>query len=119
MKKVLRILLPIIFLVVAATYLNSAAYSAWVSGGPPNEHPDAWAYRSFKHFFYGIGFVIFAATIFISLKPSIKGRKLRWGVGLFLMLFMFATPHFKKHLEIDSCLDQGEKWNEAYHRCEK
>jgi hypothetical protein len=62
------VLLPIIFLVVASLYFNRAVFSAEVSGGPQNAHPEAWAYRSFR-LFYGIGFIMFAVTIFLSLKP--------------------------------------------------
>lgn len=119
MMKFLRIILPIIFIIVAAIYFNSAVFSAWVAGGPPNDYPEAWAYRSFRHLFYGIGFIVFAITIFLSLKPEAKRIKVKWTIGLLIGLCIFATPHISKFLEIDSCIDQGGKWNKKYHRCEK
>ena len=119
MKKYLRIVLPIILIVLAAIYFNSAFFSAWVSGGPPNDYPKAWAYRSFKHLFYGIGFIIFAATAILSLKSDTKRSKFKWIIGVLIGSSIFATPHIKKFLEIDSCLDQGGKWNETYYRCDK
>lgn len=119
MKKLLRIGLPVVFLAIAGIYLSSAAYSVWVSGTPPNGYPEAWAYRSFRHLFYGIGFIIFATTAFISLKADAKRIKVTCIIGIIIALSLFSTPHMKKFLEIDGCLDQGGRWNEAYHRCEK
>ena len=119
MKKILRVTLPIIFIIVAAIYFNSAVFSAWVSGGPPNDYPEAWAYRSFRHLFYGIGFIIFAITVFLSFKAEAKGSKIKLIIGLLIELSLFAIPHISKFLEVDSCLDQGGRWNVTYHRCEK
>jgi hypothetical protein len=119
MKKFLRIVLPVIFIVVAAVYFNSAVFSAWVSGGPPNEYPKAWAYRSFRHLFYGIGFVIFAITVHLSLKSDVKRQNVKCIIGLLIGMSIFATPHIAKFLDIDSCLDQGGRWDEAHHRCIK
>jgi cell division protein FtsW (lipid II flippase) len=119
MKKYLRIILPIFLLAIACIYLYSAAYSAWAAYGPPSDYPDAWAFRSFRHFFYGIGFIIFAATVFISLKANAKRKKAKCIIGVILALCMFSTPHIKKFLEIDGCLDQGGRWNEDRHICEK
>jgi len=119
MKKILRILIPIILIVVAIIYLNSAFFSAWVSGGPPNDFPEAWAYRSFSHFYYGFGFMVFAFTIFFTLKPNATRIKSKFVLGLVLAITLFAIPHIKNFMEVDSCLDQGGRWNEVYQRCEK
>ena len=107
------------FIIFAAIYLNSAVFSAWVSGGPPTDYPEAWAYRSFRHLFYGFGFILFAITVFLSLKAEAKGSKVKLIIGFLIGLSVFAIPHISKFLEVDSCLDQGGKWNAIYHRCEK
>ena len=119
MKKILRITIPIILIVVAIIYFNSAFFSAWISGGPPNDYPEAWAYRSFKHFYYGLGFIVFAITLFIALKPNAKRIKTECVIGLVLAFILFTTPQVKNFIKIDSCLDQGVRWNENYHKCEK
>lgn len=119
MDRLLRIILPIIFLAIAAIYLNSAAYSAWVSGGPPNEYPEAWAYRAMRHFYYGLGFIAIALTIFLALKANAPRIKLKCAIGFIIGIVLFSVPHLKKFIEIDSCLDHGGKWNYSNHRCEK
>ena len=119
MKKIIRIIIPLILLVVAVLYINSAFFSAWVSGGPPNDYPEAWAYRSLRHLFYSVGFIILAITTFLTLKPKAKKTKIKCIIGVLVALCLFTTPHIKKFLEIDDCLDQGGRWNEEFHRCEK
>jgi hypothetical protein len=119
MKQLLRIILPIVFVVIAAIYLNSAIFSAWVSGGPPNDYPEAWAYRSMRHFYYGLGFIVIAVTIFLSLKANAKRIMTKCIIGSIVALALFFVPHLKKFIEIDSCLDHGGKWNYSYHRCDK
>jgi hypothetical protein len=119
MRKFLRIILPIMFLVVSAIYLNSAVFSAWVSGGPPNDYPEAWEYRSIRHFFYGVGFIFIALTIFIALKAKAKRIIIKCATGSLIALILFGWPHFKLFIDIDSCLDQGGRWNKEFHKCEK
>lgn len=119
MKLFLRIILPIVFVAIAAIYINSAAYSAWVSGGPPNDYPEAWAFRAMRHFYYGIGFIILALTIFLILKANAKRIKTKSIIGFLIALILFSAPHLIKFIDIDYCLDQGGKWNYDHHRCEK
>ncbi len=119
MHIIFRIIIFIALLLVALLYLNSSFYSAWVSGGPPNDYPEAWAFRSFMHFFYCIGFLFSAITFFLVSKPNRTRMKLKLFIGLALTLIMFLTPSIKKNIEIDSCLDNGGKWNGKYHKCEK
>jgi len=119
MKQFLRIILPIVFVAIAAIYLNSAVFSVWVSGGPPNDYPEAWAYRAMRHFYYGVGFIVIALTIFLALKTSAKRIKVKCVIGFVVALILFSAPHLKKFIEIDSCLDHGGRWNYSYHRGEK
>ena len=111
--------MPIFFLLVSALYFNSAAGSAWVAGGPPTEYPKAWAYLAFRYSFYGIGFIIFAVTSFIALKPQAKRIKAKLIIGIFVAVCIFATPHIKKFVNIDACLDQSGRWSKATYSCEK
>jgi hypothetical protein len=119
MRKFLRITIPIALIIVSLIYINSAFYSSWVSGGPPNNYPEAWAYRSFRHFFYGIGFVVFAITFFLATKPIAKNIVAKCIIGSAVALSLFATPHIDKFIDIDSCLDRGGRWSEVYHKCER
>jgi hypothetical protein len=66
--------LPIIFLVDASIYFNSAIFSAGISGGPQmliQRHGRI----DLSDFVYGIGFLMFAVTIFLFFKP------IKWDVG--------------------------------------
>ena len=104
---------------VSAIYLNSALFSAWVSGGPPNDFPRAWEYRSIRHFFYGLGFIFIAITILIALKAKAKRIIIKSITGSLIALSLFSYPHFKLFYDVDACLDQGGRWNKDFHKCEK
>ena len=119
MNKLIRIPILAMLIIAALVYFNSSIFSAWVSGGPPAEYPIAYAFRAYRHFFYGIGFIIFAITFFLISKPNASRIKLKLFIGISFALVIFAAPHTKKFFQIDACLDSGGKWNEKYHRCEK
>jgi hypothetical protein len=59
MSNFLRWIILILFLAGALLYLNSAMFSAWVSGGPPTEYPEAYLQQAVRHFYY---FVALAST---------------------------------------------------------
>ena len=119
MNKILRISILAILIIVALVYFNSSLFSAWVSGGPPTDYPQAYAFRAYRHFFYGIGFIVIAITFFLVSKPKASQMKLKLFIGLTIALAIFSTPHIKKFFQVDACLESGGRWNEQYHRCDK
>ncbi|VTR63908.1 conserved hypothetical protein [Desulfosarcina cetonica] len=72
-----------------------------------------------RHFYYGIGFIAIALTVFLALKDNAKRIKVKCVIGFIVALILFSVPHLKKFIEIDSCLDHGGEWNNSYHRCEE
>lgn len=99
-------------------YLNSAAYSAWVSGGPPNDYSHAWAQRALVHFCFSISFLFSGPMAFAALKKdfSFKASKYKylWAV---VVAFSLIYPHAREFFLIDSCLDGGGNWVKAHFEC--
>lgn len=105
-------------IILAALYLNSAFYSAWVSGGPPTPYPEAWAQRALVHLCLS-GAILFggiAAFRAIGNFPSFGGTTILFGV---LALLVLGVPHVRAFLKTDACLDSGGRWNSAEFRCDK
>ena len=106
------------FIALAFLYLNSAIYSAWVSGGSPNPYPVGWSRRALGHLSFSLAAVFLGAGLFrgIGRFPSF-GRValvlLAIGVGF------VAAPYVGRFVLADSCLDQGGRWSNQTLQCEK
>ncbi len=99
----------LIFVVVAMLYLNSAVYSAWVSGGPPNPYPIGWSRRALGH----LGFAMAALFVGVGLFKGIRTLpKFGKGAVAFTVIgvLLAASPYIGRFILIDACLDRGEKW---------
>ena len=118
MKTVARWAVLASAIVVAAFYLNSAAYSAWVSGGPPNNYPDAWAQRALIQLCFSIAVLLGGIVAFrlISSFPKIGRISLVLGS---LALIVVGIPYGREFLDSDRCLDSGGRWNGPSYRCER
>ena len=105
-------------IIIAALHLNSSIYSAWVSGGPPNEYPEAWAHRALMHLCLSGALLLAGVAIFRVARsfPSVGGVSIAFGVAALLLA---STPYVRAFLDSDSCLDSGGRWNYAEYRCEK
>lgn len=105
-------------LIIAALYLNSSFYSAWVSGGPPNDYPEAWAHRGLMHLCFSGACVLGAIVLFrvIGSYPRIGGVTVTLVV---VGLLLSSIPYIRAFLDSDSCLDSGGRWNDAEYRCER
>ena len=97
-------------------YLNSAAYRAWVSGGPPSDNPEGWLFSagnylawSFAFLFAGMGLFILIGRVPVVSKVSIVLLVVSAAFGVF--------PHAREFFVQDSCLDAGGKWEEKELRC--
>ena len=104
-------------IIMAALYLNSSIYSAWVSGGPPNEYPEAWAHRALMHLCFSGAFLLAGVAIFrvAGSFPSVGRISFALGVAALLIA---STPYVRALLDSDSCLDSGGRWNYEEYRCE-
>jgi hypothetical protein len=103
---------------VALLLLNSALFSAWMSGGPPNPHPQGWARRSEALVLFALAAFVAGVALFpvVARFPSI-GR-ISWGLVL-VAAALASAPFVARFVLIDSCLDQGGRWNHATLECER
>ena len=118
MKIVARWVLLITFVGLGLLYLNSAAASAWVSGGPPNEYPHAWAQRSLIHFCYSVALIASGIMAFVALGKSFSfsASKMEY-VWLIILLVSLAYPHLREFALVDKCLDSGGAWDKPHFEC--
>ena len=100
----------------ALIYLNSAAYSAWISGGPPNDYPEAWAHRSLVHVCYAAAAVLGALAAFRSIRrfPRLGALTVCFGIAALLLL---AVGDVREFFAVDACLDRGGSWAYEEFRC--
>ena len=66
------------FIALGFVYLNSAAFSAWVAGGPPTTVRDVWLHRTFAHLCYAVGAVLGGVVLFRCIR---RPRSFRPRVG--------------------------------------
>lgn len=103
---------------MAALYLNSAFFSAWVSGGPPTPYPEAWAQRSLVHLSLAGSLLLGGMAAFraIGSFPNFGGVTISLAM---LALLILGAPHFHAFLHSDACLDSGGRWNGVEFKCER
>lgn len=123
MRKLLLIarwLFLICFLAWGLVCLNSAAFSAWVSGGPPTDYPRAWAQRALVHLGYGISSIATGCFLFVALRPGYNFRKstMKW-LWLILVGVSLGYPKVREFMLIDKCLDAGGRWDKTHFECTK
>ena len=105
-------------IVTAALYLNSAAFSAWVSGGPPTPYPEAWGQRALLHLCLSGVFLFGGIFIFRIIKtfPSFR----RFTIVLIIVsVLLLCIPYIRAFIKSDACLDSGGRWNSLEFKCEK
>ena len=105
-------------IVGAALYLNGAIFSAWVSGGPPNDYPEAWAHRALLNLCFSIAVLLGGIVAFRVIGSFPKIGVLTAVLGILALTFL-AIPYGRAFLDSDRCLDSGGRWNELYYRCER
>jgi len=97
--------------------LNSALFSAWMAGGPPNPYPDGWARRSAALFAWAFAATAAAGAIFRFIRTAPRlGRGT--AVALAICLTLVAAPWVAREVLIDKCLDGGGRWNAQGLTCE-
>ena len=98
-------------------YLNDAAYSAWIAGGPPSAHKLGWELRSQASLFRAIGALLLGVAVFRAIKQVPSIARSTWAIAL-LAISMLLVPPAQRALAIDKCLDRGGKWNPQALECE-
>jgi hypothetical protein len=116
LRNVARWAVLLVALLVAAIYLNSAAFSAWVASGPPTPFPEVWAQRSLAHACTAASILLAGISSFLAIKafPRIGWIPILFG---FLAIALAAVPVGREFMLIDSCLDSGGRWDEQEFRC--
>jgi hypothetical protein len=115
-RQTIRWCVLLAFVCLALLYLNSAAYSAWVSGGPPNPYPIGWSRRALGHLFFSAAALFLGVGLFrgILTFPKVgRGAVVLLAIGLFLI----AAPYIGRFVLTDRCLDQGGSWSNQTIQC--
>ena len=115
-KKIIAGLLLLTSLTIAALYLNSAIYSAWISGGPPNPYPLGWLRRAIAHVCFSFASLFIGSSLFLGIR-----RFSKIGIGTIIIAFIgiiLATgPYIGRFALIDGCLDRGGTWIHEGNQC--
>lgn len=115
-KQVIRWLVLVAFVVLSLLYLNSALYSAWVSGGSPNPYPIGWSRRAIGHLCFALAALLIGIGLFKGIKTLPKLGKRAIAIAVVGVLLAVA-PYIGRFVLIDACLDRGEKWNHEAIQC--
>ncbi len=98
--------------------LNGAAFSAWMSGGPPNPYPQGWAMRSQAQLTWAVAVAVGGFAVFRTLREFPRLRRLTIAL-LAVSMGLAIFPSANKALQIDRCLDSGGRWNYEGRQCER
>ena len=115
-RRLAKWLALIAFIIVALLYLNSAIYSAWVSGGPPNPYPLGWSRRAAGQLCFALAALSFGVGLFNGIQTFPRATK---GSAAFIVLgaLLALGPYIGRFVLIDSCLDRGGSWNRETLQC--
>lgn len=105
-----------IFVFLFFAYLNSAVYSAWVSGGPPTPYPLGWLRRALGHLSFSAAALSVGFALFIGIRqmPKLKKTPL---VLLAVGLCLIAAPYVGRAILEDKCVDNGGSWSKSTLQC--
>ena len=101
----------------AVLWLNGAAFSAWMSDGPPNPYPHGWALRSQAQLSYACASLVGGAAVFRIIRTFPVFGWLSVGLVV-LALGLAVSPSIIRFFEIDRCLDSGGRWSYEGLQCE-
>lgn len=101
---------------VGLVYLKSAAYRAWLAGGPPSDNPEGWLFSALNYLSWGVAIVLASAGLFL-LLGGLRARP-RAALALLLISAIFGIfPTAREYLASDACLDGGGTWLAQELRC--
>ncbi len=117
LRSALSWLVLLVAIAFALLWLNGAAFSAWMSGGPPNPYPHGWAVRSQAQLAYACASLVGGAGAFRIIRAFPVFGRLSVGL-LVLSVVLGVTPSIIRFMDIDRCLDRGGRWNYEGLQCE-
>lgn len=115
-RRLIKWLVLIAFILVALLYLNSFIYSVWVSGGLPDPYPPGWSRRALGELCFALAALAFGLGLFKGIQTfpaATKGSAALIVLGALLAL----GPYIERFALIDSCLDRGGSWNTEALQC--
>lgn len=117
MRRVLSWLALVSLGAIALLLLNSALFSAWMSGGPPNPYADGWALRSLALLVWALTAAFGAAAFFHAIRRATRVGKASV-IVLAACMTLVAVPFLVREVLIDKCLDNGGRWSAQALACE-
>ncbi|MBV8033550.1 hypothetical protein [Roseateles sp.] len=117
-------LLPVLAWLVLGTAIaaalllvNGAAFSAWMSAGPPDPYPQGWALRSLKQLAWAASTALGGYAAFRAIReiPALRRTTLALAVAA---VALTIPPCAYEYLQVDRCLDTGGRWNTSGMQCE-
>lgn len=113
---ILRWLLLLVGIAMFLLYLKSAAYRAWLAGGPPTPNPEGWLFSAWNYLSWSLAFLSSGIGVFLALGG--RPKLIRVGIALLALAIAFwALPHIRGFVAKDACLDAGGKWIGKELRC--
>ena len=103
-------------IVLFLIYLNSAAYRAWLAGGPPTPNPEGWLFSAGNYLSWALAFLSAGIGFFLLIGrlPALSKVAVAF---LLLSIVLAVVPSAREFLAKDSCLDAGGKWSARELRC--
>jgi hypothetical protein len=106
------------FAYLALAYLNSAFYSAWVSGGPPNPHPLGWSRRALVHLSFSLAAVFLGVGLFRA-TPRLPSLSRSDFAIVAIGVALVVAPYVGRFVLAQSCSLEGGRWSNETIECEK
>jgi len=97
-------------------YLNSAAYRAWLAGGPPTPNPEGWLFSAWNFLSWSFAFLFGGIGVFIVIGRFPPVSKVAV-IFLVLSAILGVVPFAREFLAQDACLDSGGKWSTQELKC--
>lgn len=104
--------------VMGLIYLNGAAFSFWLAGGPPNDFPEAWVQRGIWRLCLAVSMFLIGFAFFLAVPKLPKVSKAA-AVLLGMAAVILIIPTAREFLVSDTCLDNGGSWNKAEFKCKR
>jgi hypothetical protein len=104
------------FVLLGLLYLNGAIFSAWVSGGPPNQYPLGWERRAMGQLSFSLASFVLAIGSYKLIASLPVWRRLPM-VLVLLGIALLVAPYIGRFVLQDKCLDNGGQWSKLTLEC--
>lgn len=118
LRSVIRWVILASCIVMGLLYLNGAAFSFWVAGGPPNDFPESLVQRGIWRICLAFALFFIGSAVFVAVPKLPKLSKV---AVLFLgaAAVLLIVPTVREFLAADGCLDSGGSWSKAEFKCQR